>query len=271
MLSRRGFLRLGGKLGALGLIETSAPGWLRHLATGAASIAVPPSLMLHSKDWWLLPELLEALDAAGYRGITYLDLIAALFDGAPLPEKPVIISIDDLGMLRGRAFDYFEGMYRAAHEARFPVVFGIITRSIWTQVESRWDAVAGWAEGGMVELATHTDMHVSLDRADFTADDYDKEIGLSANIIRERTGQEVRTLILPGGRGYTPATGEIQPPIIAACQRAGISLVAGLPGGRAPLDTHAVLPDDVFLVGRTPPGLPGQESVVGAMFEVEHW
>ncbi|RLT41265.1 MAG: hypothetical protein DWI57_07200, partial [Chloroflexi bacterium] len=63
-------------------------------------LSIPPDdANIYRRDLSVSPELfarqLEAIQAAGYTTISLYDLQAHLWEGAPLPEKPVVITFDD--------------------------------------------------------------------------------------------------------------------------------------------------------------------------------
>lgn len=63
-------------------------------------LSIPPDdANIYRRDLSVSPELfarhLDAIQAAGYTTISLYDLQAHLWEGAPLPEKPVVITFDD--------------------------------------------------------------------------------------------------------------------------------------------------------------------------------
>ncbi|MFN7209409.1 MAG: hypothetical protein ACK4P1_03320, partial [Aggregatilineales bacterium] len=89
-LSRRAFLR-GLSMAALGIALPQLP-----LSASEVPFRVPPTLMLHSKDRWKLPHILEWLREHDYESVGYADLLSALRGERALPEKPIILTIDDI-------------------------------------------------------------------------------------------------------------------------------------------------------------------------------
>src|SRR5215471_11450642 len=90
-MGRRDFLRLlcGSAAGVF-----LSPRW--QFQTSAKLIPVPPTLMLHSKNRWKLSNVLKWLVDNGYTGITYRQFASVLLGEVTLPDKPVILSLDDL-------------------------------------------------------------------------------------------------------------------------------------------------------------------------------
>src|SRR5262245_26375412 len=115
MMSRRQFL----KALTTTLLGTNLPVYY-ILPKLADDISVPPCLMLHSRHWRVLPDLLDRLVAEGYGGITYMQWEYALLWGTPLPTQPVIISVDDLALdVKNPTFDYFVRMKNNFADANF--------------------------------------------------------------------------------------------------------------------------------------------------------
>lgn len=270
-ISRRNVLKaigiglLSAKLGVAGesraQSETEIP----------AAVEVPPSLMLHARysHEQLLPGLITELKNQGYEGVTYKQILQNLNGEGTLPEKPVIISVDDLSMARGvPAYETFARMADIFNQNNFPGVFAINTKPDEIQDDSRWQEVSTWTSRG-IELANHTALHTDLSRQDLHPGDFTAEIVEANQTIQERTGQQITTLILPFGKGYNNQTGQIRTEIADSCREAGIQIAVGIVGGRNQLPTQN--PDGIYLMGRTPPGAQDNESVDSAVWEVNHW
>jgi hypothetical protein len=245
VMDRRTFLKA-----AAGVTLGAAMGWTRRFERALADqsiIAVPPSIMLHARQDHLdnLGALIDWLRDKGLAPITYRALWETLTADGALPANPVIMSVDDLILVKGsNNFTFIEKMVYVFIEKSVPVVLGINTEpvtagadgelvSLKDQDDDLWAAAKGWLEYG-VELATHTHSHKNLADPSLTAGNYAYEIGGSAQLIVERTGQAVTTLVLPYGNGLGP-DGALMPPIVETCRAAGIGLAVGVAGGRTPL------------------------------------
>jgi peptidoglycan/xylan/chitin deacetylase (PgdA/CDA1 family) len=231
-------------------------------------IAVPPSLMLHSRHRWILPDILEYLAEDGYTGITYNDLDLAIAGEITLPEKPILITIDDLSPVRGNpSHSYFAAMKDSLVEFGFKGTFAVNTWPDDEPDEAQWEEIAGWPDDG-IALETHAAHHSNLDDPNFTESDYQIEIVDSAQYIAQWTQVPVRALVTPYGSGYDHETGMINPNVVAACLQADIRFVVGIIGGRDPIPKNTA-PDEVLYVGRVGPGLT--DDLFGARYEIEHW
>lgn len=267
--NRRQFLKtfvLGGA--AVAALRISPRLLLAQSGQTPETLPVPPSLMLHSRHRWRMEAMLEGLRELGFEGITYGDLEQALLGDLTLPEKPILITIDDLSPTRGSpSFAYFSAMKDLLVEYDFRGSFAIITRPDLEQDEAMWSQITGWLDDG-IALETHTAYHSHLGRHDFTARDYAAEIVESAQWIRSRTGYNVRALVTPYGSGYNAETGEVLAPVLEACHAANLRFVVGIVGGRAPLPLNPA-PQDIFYVGRVGPSL--SDDAPGALYEMTYW
>lgn len=273
MITRRSFLKAAGTC----LISVTIPPG-HH--TRRLRITVPPSIMLHARQDHLdnLAVLIDWLIEHGFTPITYRALWEGLTAGKALPDDPVIVSIDDLILVRGSNNFYFiEKMVNVFIDKAAPVVLAINTEPVMTsangqlvalrdQDETLWTTAQSWLGHG-IELATHTQSHRNLVDPALTPADYQREIGGSAQMIFERTGQSVTTLVLPYGNG-AGADGMLLPPISEACRAAGIGMVVGVADGRAPLSTMPAEAQPVYLVGRVGPLRDNFNTIYG---DVEVW
>lgn len=284
-LSRREFLRLvwgaASGLGVAALGLPGAPAQAQEITplpeVEHPPVAIPPSLMLHSRDARPIftQTLIEQLRAAGYRPTTYLEWERALKAGEPV-ERPTVISIDDITMAQGNGtFRTFRTMYEWYRDAGVPAVFGVITKPDQPQDEERWDEVAEWVRNGF-ELATHTSYHPTFNapdtgpRRDFSARDYEREIVDSARFIEEKLqargieNYQVRTLITPYGSGYSyhRPVREVHEGIRLASTQTNIKFVVGIVEGRGHLNSSLLQDDNQELIylGRTPPAYDKNEE-----------
>jgi len=245
-------------------------------------VRVPPTVMLHARQAHLdnLPRLLDWLFERGYTPITYQTLWECLAEDCALPTQPVILTIDDLTLVRGsRNFPFIARMVDVLLEYEAPGVLGIITQPVTAgaggrliqlreQDEAHWALAVEWQASG-IELATHSDSHCNLAERRLSPDDLRREIGASAALIEARTGAPVRTLVLPFGNGASDSyAGRLQAPIVDACREAGIGIVAGIGGGRVPLVPAPASEQPVYFVGRVGPMADDFDSI---FWEIAYW
>lgn len=270
-LTRRDFLRL---IATSGIIFSTG-NVLAHTTHDnesalASHIPIPPSLMLHSRHRWILPDILDYLLENGYTGIHYTDFERALLGAETLPEKPILITIDDLTAVQGQnptILEYFGAMKDALVERNIKGSFAHITRPDLAQDENLWDEFRSWTEQG-IAFETHTAYHSVLGRRGMTWDEYETEIITSAAFISEKIGVPVRALVTPYGSGYDMASDTVTPEVIQACEEAGLRFIVGIVNGRAPIQIP-IQNTSVLYVGRVGPGV--NNDVYGAQLEIEFW
>ncbi len=292
--SRRDFLKLAlPRLFALKQVASGVPFFDQENTPErpTVTVEVPPTIMLHARERHVreLPGLIDNLIGNGYQPITYKTLYASLENGLPLPEKPVILSFDDITMVEGSSnFDFYSRVVDILVEKGVPAVFAVNTEQLTadesgniidhntTQNDSYWETARSWIEDHGIELATHTTTHLNLTDRGISQEEYDHQIVDSARMIEERTGQVVETLVLPFGNGATDAqAGVILPQIVTSCLQTNIRFVSGIAGGRNPISfSPSQDQDSVYYVGRIGPNdnNPDADSAFSNLeWEVEHW
>lgn len=160
-------------------------------------------------------EQMAFLVSNGYRTVRVSDVAEHLLSGAPLPEKPIVLTFDD--------------GYADAYEAAFPILkkygmtatFYVIAQFTEDQRPgyATWDQLREMAKAGM-EIGSHSIDHLDL-RGRSTAFLTD-QIKRSKQIIESRLGITVKTFSYPSGKydaitiavlranGYLGAVTEIQ-------------------------------------------------------------
>lgn len=270
-LTRRDFLHMIASSGVIfGTGQVFAHTTSDNQSALPSQIPIPPSLMLHSRHRWILPNILDYLLDSGYTGIHYADFENALLGLSTLPDKPILISIDDITAVKGQnpiIIEYFGAMKGALVERGIKGTFAHITRPDLEQDDALWNELRSWTEQG-IAFETHTAYHSVLGKRAMTWADYETEIITSATFITEKIGLPVRALVTPYGSGYDMATNTVTPQVIQACQQAGLRFIVGIVNGRAPIRVP-IQHNDVLYVGRVGPGV--NNDVYGAQLEIEFW
>jgi peptidoglycan/xylan/chitin deacetylase (PgdA/CDA1 family) len=125
----------------------------------------PPDADIYRRDLSVSPELfaahLDAMQAAGYTAISLYDLLAHLTQGAPLPDKPVILTFDD------GYRDNFEHALPLLQERGMAATFFVVTDFIDEQRPAylTWDMVRAMHAAGMA-IEAHGRNHVTLQGQD---------------------------------------------------------------------------------------------------------
>lgn len=113
--------------------------------------------MLHSRHRWILLYILDYLLQNDCTGIHYADFERALLGLKTLPEKPILITIDDLTAVQGQnpvILEYFGAMKDSLVERQMKGSFAHITRPDLAQDVALQDEFRGWTEHG-IALETH--------------------------------------------------------------------------------------------------------------------
>ncbi len=176
---------------------------------GAARVLKVPILMYHyisepppgsdryRRDLSVSPDLFRAqlvtLREQGYTSITLSQLLYALQQGAPLPEKPIVLTFDD------GYRDNYTNAFPIMKEEGFVGTFFVIT----DLVEERnndyvtWEQLVEMRDAGM-EIGSHTVNHEELPKLNATR--VWQELVISRAMIEQRLGQEVHSIAYPYGK-----------------------------------------------------------------------
>ena len=175
-----------------GLVRKArAPILMYHYAS-----APPPAADIYRRDLSVSPALLrshlEALVDAGYTTISMYDLVNHLNQGAPLPEKPVILTFDD------GYRDNYENAFPLLQEFGMTAMFFVVTdyMDAGNPVYLSWDMAREMQAAGMY-IESHGRDHTSLRGR---ADDYLiwQALG-SAETIEYELGVRPRFITYPFG------------------------------------------------------------------------
>jgi peptidoglycan/xylan/chitin deacetylase (PgdA/CDA1 family) len=156
-------------------------------------------------DLSVTPELfaahLDAIQGAGYTPISLYTLLDHLTKGAPLPEKPVILTFDD------GYRDNYENAFPLLRERNMTATFFVVTDFIDKQLPEylTWEMAREMYAGGM-SIESHGRNHVSLQNKDR---DYLiwQALG-SLETIQYELGVRPRFVSYPAGE-YDPLTLEV--------------------------------------------------------------
>lgn len=130
------------------------------------------------------------LQQQGYQSISMRQLFGALYNGEPLPARPVLLTFDD-----GYA-DNFENAAPILEKYGFGGTFNIITGMVGNPDYMNWDQVLALEDMGM-EIGSHTATHPDLTTLDGAG--LDQELAGSATVLNEKLGHPVYWLCYPTG------------------------------------------------------------------------
>ena len=234
LLTRRAFLRTA-SLCALSLALPILPS-----KASKAPFRVPPTLMFHTKDRWKLPHILAWLRERDYESVGYADLLKALQGARSLPEKPIILTIDDIAP--SYIQPYFMAMAEEVERAGYRGVFAVVADQPPYRAAKGWAQLRALAERGW-EMDTHTSYHSYL--PGLKLPDLREEIVRSAEWIAEGVGRAPLSLIAPYGAVYRRER-EFDARIFEMAAQAELAFVVGIVGGRF-IAAEAEMP---YYVGR---------------------
>ncbi|MGH2541153.1 MAG: polysaccharide deacetylase family protein [Ardenticatenaceae bacterium] len=157
----------------------------------------PPGSNDYRHDLSVGPDVFRAqlitLREQGYTSITLSQLLYALQQGTPLPEKPVVLTFDD------GYRDNYDHAFPIMKQEGFVGTFFVVTEL----VEQRnagymtWEQIVEMKESGM-EIGSHTRDHPILTGS--SIERIWRELVESRAILQERLGQEINGFAYPFGR-----------------------------------------------------------------------
>lgn len=134
-----------------------------------------------------------------FKFLSFADLETILEGARPIPEKAVIITIDD----------GYRSIYDIAwpilHSLRVPTTLFIYTDFVGAPAALDWDQIKEMVDSGIVEIQSHTKSHSSLARqlSDTSEAQYRRrlanEVRSSSIVIEQKLGEPVRYLSYPYG------------------------------------------------------------------------
>jgi peptidoglycan/xylan/chitin deacetylase (PgdA/CDA1 family) len=155
---------------------------------------------------------LSYLMCAGYYSVTLGQLFDAMYNGAPLPERPVILTFDD--GYNDAYTDAFAHLKWAGLGGTFSIVTGWVGRPGYMT----WEQIQEMAGAGM-EMAAHSVTHPNLARE--SADIVRDQLIRSRQDLEGRLGQPIGFFVYPAGEPFRFGTREKQAQVVALLQEAG--------------------------------------------------
>ena len=144
----------------------------------------------------LFREQLDWMEEHGVHPVTLKELYAHWYEGAWLPEKPIVLTFDD-----GYREMYTEAYPRLA-EKGFTAVFFVFPSARWSDAFMLQDMTTEMAEGGM-EIGCHTYTHADVSALGEA--DLEYQIAESKTVLESYLPYEVDSFCYPSG-GYSDAS-----------------------------------------------------------------
>jgi peptidoglycan/xylan/chitin deacetylase (PgdA/CDA1 family) len=158
---------------------------------------LPPGADVYRRDLTVTPAnfraQLQVLADAGYTAITLTDLYLHLTQGYPLPEKPVVLTIDD------GYRDAYEGAFPILLEYGFTATFFVLVTPTHYESDAHltWSQMREMAEAGM-DIQGHGRDHVDLRGRSYEFLVY--QILGTQEAIQYHTGRPARFFCYPSGK-----------------------------------------------------------------------
>ncbi|MEW6171239.1 MAG: poly-beta-1,6-N-acetyl-D-glucosamine N-deacetylase PgaB, partial [Candidatus Omnitrophota bacterium] len=188
---------------------------------------IPKDVVLndYSVDRNSFVQQIEYLRTHGYYFVSLEDIVKASKNQKELPEKAVLLTFDDAYL------SFYEFVYPLLKLYNYPCVLSVVTNWIDNPPKAlkeklmNWDQIKEVSASGLVEIASHScnlhrgvlynpqgnDNWAATSRIFYpqkktyeTKEDFRKRIAqdlhLSKNILRQKTGKNIRTITWPYGR-----------------------------------------------------------------------
>lgn len=162
------------------------------LAPGESTAGLDPMLNTPAE---LFASHMRTLKAAGYETITYEQYYNYATQGLPLPERPIIISLDD-----GYVSNY-NYAYPVLKELDMKATIFIIAdrrgKALSRNPHFSWNQAREMADSGLIEIGSHTYSHQVLTSLD--AFHLEFELRTSKNMIERYLGRKCSVMSYPEG------------------------------------------------------------------------
>jgi len=155
---------------------------------------------------------LAYLRCAGYGTVTIAQLFDGMYNGAPLPEKPVVLTFDD-----GYA-DAFTNALPLLRWHGFVGAFSIVTGYVDIPPYVTWQQVIDMANAGM-EVIAHSVTHEDLNRS---SDDIVRyQVVESKRALEANIGRPVNYFTYPSGEPFVHGTAARQRRVVEILRESG--------------------------------------------------
>ena len=213
-----------------GLVAPSTPASAvtAHILVYHSILPYYPSETKKQRDYDVEPETFQKqirwMKDNGYHIVSFDALVARIRGGAALPDRPVVITLDDAWE------NQYEYAFPILKQEGVTATFFVFSNAIGHKHFFSWVELAELAAAGMT-IGGHSKSHPFLFKIHDAAA-LDEEVSTSKNILEKHLGKPITIFAYPFGR-YTDEN-------IAAVKRAGYLAARGLIAGSA----HT--PDDLL-------------------------
>lgn len=135
----------------------------------------------------------EYFKNSGYETVTVEQAYRALEFGDKLPAKPIIFTFDD------GYKDVFTYAVPILKDNGYVGTFAIATELLGRPTYAVWSDVLAAQKNGM-EIVSHTENHLDLTDPIYSAEDLNREISGSKEVLEKKLGQPVEFFVYPYGK-----------------------------------------------------------------------
>ncbi len=157
----------------------------------------------------LFNQQLDYLKHAGFHSVTFNQLMNALYYGAPLPRKPLILTFDD-GYLDG-----YTAAYPALKAHGLSGMFYIITGKVGWQGQMSWPQLREMLANGM-QMGSHTVHHVEMGKTYVASPELaNQEALVSQKDLHDQLGISIQHFCYPYGEPFRDNNVILQQQVVA--------------------------------------------------------
>lgn len=136
---------------------------------------------------------LSILQKKHYHPITFSTLESYLTQHQPLPDKPIMITLDD------GYDDNYTNAFPALTKEHFPAIFYIITDKVGTEGYMTWEQVKDLKQSGQ-EIGSHTRSHPDLEVISVYPNRLKDELATAKSILEAHGLGPILSLAYPSGK-----------------------------------------------------------------------
>ena len=197
-----------------------------------AELTVTPTMFKRQLDY---------LQQQDYHTITYNQLFDALYFGAPLPPRPIILTFDD-----GYA-DVYQFALSLLQQRHFMATFFIITGKVGWQGYMDWGNLQDLLAKGM-QIGSHTVHHVDIGITYLDSPALAQgELQQSKATLEKRLGIVIQQFCYPSGEPFRSESVFLQQKIVALLWQDGY-IGATTDPGRTGIDQNSQAPFDLLRI-----------------------
>ncbi len=187
----------------------------------------------------MFKQQLDYLQQQGYHTITFNQLFDALYFSAPLPVRPVILTLDD-----GYA-DVYQFTLPLLQQHHFTATFYIISGKVGWQGYMNWNNLHDLLAQGM-QIGSHTVHHVDMGKTYLDSPALAQvELQQSKATLEKQLGMVIQQFCYPSGEPFRSESVSLQQDIVALLWQDGY-LGATTDPGRTGIDQDSQAPFDLL-------------------------